>query len=295
MRRRRGRHRAHARSGRAGRRGRRADDRARRGHRTRRVAGVARRRPRVHRPNPGGRAPTHRHPVAQGRLQPGLRVLHRSHQVEPAPRAAGLSAAPDDHQRRALCHAGAQVVRGEGADCVGAHRNQGARVVRCGARARRRADRATARHGACHRHRGRGECFGGCGCARGLRSTAPHRRICVAHHRRPAPGGRAHDAARQVRAQRRDADGGRARDHPHRPEHGRQVYHPAPSGPHRSHGARGQFRAGDRRRDRHCGSYLHARGRQRQPGARPVHVYGGNGRDERHSPDGVGAEPGAPR
>ena len=30
----------------------------------------------------------HRHPVAQGRLQQGLRLLHRGHEVQPAPRAA---------------------------------------------------------------------------------------------------------------------------------------------------------------------------------------------------------------
>ena len=47
----------------------------------------------------------HRHRLAQGALQPGVRLLHRGHQAEPASGAGGLPAQADDRQRRALRHA----------------------------------------------------------------------------------------------------------------------------------------------------------------------------------------------
>ena len=50
------------------------------------------------------RARAHRHRLAQGALQPRLRLLHRGHQAEPAPGAGGLPAQADDRQRRALRH-----------------------------------------------------------------------------------------------------------------------------------------------------------------------------------------------
>ncbi len=57
----------------------------------------------------------HRHPVAQGALQPRLRLLHRDLEVEPARGARRLHPQADDCRRRALRHAGAEGVRGEGA------------------------------------------------------------------------------------------------------------------------------------------------------------------------------------
>ena len=62
----------------------------------------------------GARARAHRHRVAQGPLQPGLRLLHRDQQVEPRPRAPRLRAQADDRGRRAVRHPGAQGVRGQG-------------------------------------------------------------------------------------------------------------------------------------------------------------------------------------
>ena len=73
---------------RADRRGRRADDRDGRGRRARRAPRAARRRQRCDRAHPGGRAGAHGHRVAQGRVQQGVRLLHRGHQLEPPPGAA---------------------------------------------------------------------------------------------------------------------------------------------------------------------------------------------------------------
>ena len=65
----------------------------------------------VDRGHGGRRARAHRHRVAQGQVQPGLRLLHRDLEVEPAPRAARLPAEADDCRRRALHHAGAEGLR----------------------------------------------------------------------------------------------------------------------------------------------------------------------------------------
>ena len=48
------------------------------------------------------------HQLAQGPLQPRLRLLHRDLEVEPARRAARLPPQADDRRRRALHHAGAR-------------------------------------------------------------------------------------------------------------------------------------------------------------------------------------------
>ncbi len=73
-----------------------------------------------HRPARGPGEGAHRHRLAQGPLQPGLRLLHRGHQAQPAPRPGRLPAAPDHGGRRALRHPGAQGVRGAGAHGRGA-------------------------------------------------------------------------------------------------------------------------------------------------------------------------------
>ena len=52
--------------------------------------------------------------LAEGALQPRLRLLHRGQQVEPGAGAARLRAQADDRRRRALHHARAEGVRGQG-------------------------------------------------------------------------------------------------------------------------------------------------------------------------------------
>ncbi len=80
--------------------------RARRGARPLAFAG-----PRFEGPHPGARDPRaegDRHSFAQDPLQPGLRVLPRDHQRQPAPGAGALSAQADPGRRRALRDAGDQ-------------------------------------------------------------------------------------------------------------------------------------------------------------------------------------------
>ena len=67
-----------------------------------------------HRGDGRARAGAHRHQLAQGPLQPRLRLLHRDPEVEPARGARRLPPQADDRRRRALHHAGAEGVRGEG-------------------------------------------------------------------------------------------------------------------------------------------------------------------------------------
>ena len=67
------------------------------------------------RPARGGRARAHRHRHAQGRLQQGLRLLHRGHQGAPRPQVpADYVRKQTARERRALHHRRAQGVRGAG-------------------------------------------------------------------------------------------------------------------------------------------------------------------------------------
>ena len=76
-------------------------------------------------------ADTHRHRLAQGPLQQGLRLLHRGHEGEPATSSpTDYQPQADARQRGALRHAGAEGVRGEGARRRGAHRAAGVRALR---------------------------------------------------------------------------------------------------------------------------------------------------------------------
>ena len=79
-------------------------------------------------PGDGGRA--HRDSEPEGRLQQRLRLLPGSH--EPASRqgAGRLSSPPDGEERRALRHAGAEGIRGEGSDGRRAGQAAGIRAVR---------------------------------------------------------------------------------------------------------------------------------------------------------------------
>ncbi len=84
----------------------------------------------VHRRPAAAGAGAHRHFLAQGRLQQGLRVLPRDHQ---RPQGAGpgrLRAAPDADRRRAVRDAGAQGLRGEGPGSGGADGRARSRTLR---------------------------------------------------------------------------------------------------------------------------------------------------------------------
>ena len=162
---------------------------------------------------------------------------------------------PPDYQRRqtldgarALRHAGAQGVRGEGAHRrpSGSRRASASCSRRCAAAPARRSRGCSAIARAiaeldvlAHARRGRG--------ARGIRAAGDDRRVRSRDRRRAASGGRADDAARQVHPERRVARERRADDHPHRPEHGRQVDDPAADRADRAHGADRELRAGDAR------------------------------------------------
>ena len=88
----------------------------------------------VHRLAPAARARAHRHPVAQGRLQQGLRLLPRDHQRPLGQGPGRLRAAADAGVRRALRHARAQGIRSPGARRGGADGHPRGRAVRCAAR-----------------------------------------------------------------------------------------------------------------------------------------------------------------
>ena len=74
-----------------------------------------------HRGHRGAGARPHRHRVAQGSLQPCLRLLHRGEPLQPRPRPRRLRPQADDRRRRALHHPRAEGVRGEGAARRRAH------------------------------------------------------------------------------------------------------------------------------------------------------------------------------
>ena len=80
----------------------------------------------------------HRHRLAEGPLQPRVRLLHRDLEVEPARRAGRLPSQADDCRRRAVHHAGAEGVRREGARRRRAHPRARAGDLRAAARRRRR-------------------------------------------------------------------------------------------------------------------------------------------------------------
>ena len=68
----------------------------------------------------------HRHLVAEGPLQQGLRLLHRGQQGQPRPDSRALRAPPDADQRGALRHPGAEGARGQNPRRRGARRVAGA-------------------------------------------------------------------------------------------------------------------------------------------------------------------------
>ena len=100
----------------------------------------------AHRRDGRGRARPDRHRLAEDPLQPRVRLLHRDLEVEPRQRAGRLPAQADDCRRRALHHAGAEGVRGQGARRRRADPRARARAVRRAAAARRRRGAARAGH-----------------------------------------------------------------------------------------------------------------------------------------------------
>ena len=93
----------------------------------------------------GARARAHRHRVAEGPLQPRVRLLHRDLEVEPARGAGRLPPQADHRRRRALHHAGAEGIRGEGARRRRADPRARARDLRAAARRRSRPRRRASR------------------------------------------------------------------------------------------------------------------------------------------------------
>ena len=127
----------------------------------------------------------------------------------------------------------------------------------------------------------RSTCWRACrgGRARAVRaSRIVQRRLRPRDRGGPASGGRADDAARPVHPERRPADVADARlIILTGPNMAGKSHDPAADRADRPHGAGGVVRAGDARRHRRRRPAVHARGRQRQPRARPIHVHGGDG------------------
>ena len=192
-------------------------------------------------PHPGARGPrarAHRDRLAQGPLQPGLRLLDRGHPGQPAAGAGRLRAPPDAGQRRALRHP-----RAQGATRSGSSRAEERGRARAASSSRARASVAAqaARLSA------------SAGRRRGSTCSPPWPRrpradgyvrpesdagsgITIA--RRPAPGGRASRSASAFVPNDLELDpAARADRPPHRSEHGRQVDLPAAGRADRAHGA----------------------------------------------------------
>ncbi len=212
---------------------------------------------------------------------------------------ATLHPQADDQERRALHHAGAEGVRGEGA--LGRREGEGAgvRAVRRAARrwwpSRPRRLQADGRRARPARRAG------------GLAELARQRGYCrptlvdepvLDDRRRPAPGARpiAGDFVPN------DACGARVRssrsDHAvtgpqlnvrtactapdHRPQHGRQEHLHPPGGAAHAHGPDRQLRAGRAGDDRRRRPHLRPHRRQRRAVARAKHVHGRDDRDGQH-------------
>ena len=234
--------------------------------------------------------------LAQGPLQPRVRLLHRGVEVEPARGAARLPPQADHRRRRALHHAGAEGVRREGA-----------RRRRADPRARDRdvrgAARAGGRRGAAHPgHRAR----------RWPRST------CWRRSPRP-PRSTTTSSRTSTTATRLVVVDGR---HPVVERHCPDPFVPNDiqldgserqlvilTGPNMGgkstylrqvalisvHGAGRLVRAGARGQARHRRSHLRPRRRLRQHRPRPVHLHGGDAGDGEHPAHGDLAQPGHPR
>ena len=197
----------------------------------------------------GARA--HRDQEPEGRLQQGLRILHRDQQGQPRPRARGVRPAPDARRRRALHHPGDEGVRVARHERPGARRRAGGVAVQAGVRPARRL------RGGRPPDRGSGgpvgrllQPGGGGGPAR-LRPARAGRRRLSGDRRGASPGRRADAAAGLVRAQRHeDVERRRAAHRADRAEHGGQVDLHQAGRAHNADGPDRQLRTGDVRVDR---------------------------------------------
>ena len=222
--------------------------------------------------------------LAQGPLQPRLRLLHRDLEVEPARGAGRLHPQADHRRRRALHHAGAEGLRREGARRRRAHRrrasSRSSRRCASGCRRRRRA---------CSTPRARWpalDVLGGLAeTATACNYTKPHvhdgDEIVAVDVRHPVverlAGGKF--VPNDIHL---DGATPSARD-PDRPEHGRQVNLPAAGRASLRARADRIVRAGARGQDRVDRSALRAGRRVRQHRARPIHLHGGDAGDRRTS------------
>ncbi len=81
------------------------------------------------RPDRDPGTPAHGDKLAQGPLQQGVRLLHRSHEIESRVRSRGLHPQADTGGLGEIRDARAQGVRGEDPECGGAHSNSRARYL----------------------------------------------------------------------------------------------------------------------------------------------------------------------
>ena len=237
--------------------------------------------------------------LAEGPLQPRVRVLHRDLEVEPARGAGRLPPQADDRRRRTVHHAGAEGVRGEGA-----------RRRRADPRARARDLRAAARRAVAAeapRIQATARALAALDVLAALAEDAAVNNYIKPH---------VHDGdeltvvdARHPVVERRTASAGDAfvpnditlngpsvpAGHPDRPEHGRQVDLPAADGAALRDGAGRIVRAGARGEDAARRSHLRARRRVGQHRARPLDVHGRDAGDGQHPAHGDVAQPGRAR
>ena len=238
----------------------------------------------------GRAARRHLHRLAEGPLQPRVRVLPGGHQGEPAPRPARLGAAADHGGRGALRHPGAEGVRGAGARRRRAARRPGGRALRAAAGRGGGGERGAPRRGlgGGHPRRAGGARAGG-GRAR-LREAGggPLRGAGDRGGAPPGGGGDAPARLGRLRPERpsrgllsparrgaggawsRRREGGRragpAPRH-HRAQHGGEEHGAAPGRAHRPARADGLLRARPARQGRAGGPHLHPSGRLGRPGA----------------------------
>ena len=237
--------------------------------------------PRV--PEAGVAADGHRE--SQGRLQQGLRLLHRDHQRRGRQGPGRLRPQADGQERRAVHHRGAQGVRERGA-----HRRRSGPWSWSSGCSRRSARRRPSTSAACSSSRTRWPSA----IAWRAWPTWPRGGTIV----RPQDHGR-HVGWSSARASTRcwprrsaaefvpnDVRTGRRAaasiaDH-HRPEHGGQEHLHPPDRPAGADGPDGLLHPGQGGRDRPGGPHLHPRRGLRRADPRPVHLHGRDDRDGQH-------------
>src|SRR6266446_1857063 len=135
------------------------------------------------------------HQFAQGRLQQGVRLLHRSDEQLSASRTERLPAAADTGGSRTVCDSVAQGVRGASADSGRASRGQGAGAFRDTAVAGRKPGGSST---SCFTDRRRARCARVAGGSRGegkLRASSAHRRFLARNNSGKTSSGGKNDVA----------------------------------------------------------------------------------------------------